>query len=257
MPTIAVIVKIIAVATDNFRFYYDIVKELKQRDIPFVSLSPKDPIPEGVEVVLTTELEKDAIDFKNVVIASDDIRRAVRQALSILSGKASYQQMVVGVDPGSKPGVALLGDGRLLETAYADSPEDVKNIVERYMKTYEYQIMIVRIGHGDRTNRNRTINVLRDIPVIVEIVNEEYTTKGGVSPDLQAAEEIAISVGELAVGEYLVESTEGEKKEMQRRSRIKSDGEITISKELAKKVVEGEVELSEAISIQRKKNKKG
>ncbi len=245
--------KIIAVATDNFEFYYNIVKELKQRDIPFVSISPKDPIPDNVEVIITTDLEKDAIDFKNVISGSDDIRGGVRKALSILSGKISYQQMVVGIDPGSKPGVAIIGDGKLLETTYADSPEDVKDIVERYMKGYDYYSMIVRIGHGDRTNRNRTINVLRELPVIVEIVNEEFTTKGGISPDLQAAEEIAFSSGELAVGEYLVESTEGEQRDMQRRSRIKSQGEITISRDLAKKVVEGELDLNEAISIQKKK----
>ncbi len=249
--------KIIAVATDNFRFYYDIVKELKQRDIPFVSLSPKNPVPEDVEVVITTEIERDAIDFKNTISVSNDVRGGVRKALSILSGKASYQQMIVGVDPGYKPGVALIGDGQLLESTYADCPEDVKNIVERYMDGYEYDNIIARIGHGDRTNRNRTIRVLRELPVIMEIVNEERTTKGGVSPDLEAAKEIAMSYGELVVGEYAVESTEGEQRDMQRRSRIKSEGEITISRELAKKVVEGDLKLKEAIDLQKKKGSKG
>ncbi len=249
--------KIIAVVTDNFRFYYDIVKELKQRDIPFISISPKDPVPEDVEVVITTERERDAVDFKNVVAVSQDIRKGVRRALSILSGKASYQQMIVGVDPGSKPGVALVGDGQVLETTYADSPEDVKNIVERYMNGYEYQNILVRIGHGDRTNRNRTIGVLRELPVIMEIVNEERTTKGGISPDLEAAKQIAMSIGELVVGEYAIESTVGEQREMQRRSRIKSEGEITISRDLAKKVVEGELNLKEAIVLQKKKSSDG
>ncbi len=245
--------KIIAVVTDNFRFYYDIVKELKQRDIPFISLSPKNDVPEDVGVVITTELERDAIYFDNVVAVSEDIRDGVRKALSILSGKASYQQMIVGIDPGYKPGVALIGDGQVLESAYADSPEDVKNIVERYMRGYEYHSMIVRIGHGDRTNRNRTITVLRELPVIMEIVNEERTTKCGVSPDLEAAKEIAMSFGELVVGEYAVVSTVGEQRDMQRRSRIKSEGEITISRDLAKKVVEGDLNLKEAIALQKKK----
>ncbi len=249
--------KIIAVVTDNFQFYYDIVKELKQRDIPFISLSPRDPLPPHVKVVLTTVVESEAIDFDNVVSISGDIRHGVRKALSVISEKASYQQMVVGVDPGAKPGVALVGDGNPLETAYADSPEDVRNMVERYMAGYEFENMILRIGHGDPTNRNRTINALKGLSIMVEIVNEEHTTKTGGTPDLEAATTIALSRGEIAAGEYLIEATEGEQREMQRRSRIKSNGEITISKDLAKKVVEGEHDLSEAISIQRKKNRRG
>ena len=50
-----------------------------------------------------------------------------------------------------------------------------------------------------------------------------------------------------------VEPREGEIKELQRISRIKSKN-ITISKELAKKVLMGEMELDEAIEIQRRKN---
>lgn len=247
--------KIIAVVTDNFQFYYDIVKELKQRDIPFVSLSPRDPIPEHVEVVLTTTLEAEGIDFPHIIPVSDDIRQGVRKALSQTSHKSSYLQMVVGVDPGVKPGVALVGDGRTLETTYAESPEDVRDVIERYMNGYDFQQMVLKIGHGDPTNRNRTINALRGIPVRIEIVNEEYTTKTGGTPDIEAAITIAMSRGELAFGDYSVESTDGEQKEMQRRSRIKSDGEITISKDLAKKVVEGDMDLAEAITLQRKKKK--
>ncbi len=248
--------KIIAVVTDNFQFYYDMVKELKQRDIPFISLSPRDPIPPHVGVVITTSLETEAIHFDNVIAVSEDLRQGVRKALSAISKKASYQQMVVGVDPGYEPGVALIGDGVTLETAYAESPEAVRDMVERFMNGYDFQRMMVRIGHGDPTNRNRTINALRGLPVLMEIVNEENTTKTGVAPDLDAAVTIALSKGEVALGDFVVEATEGEKREMQRRSRIKSDGEITISKALAKKVVEGEVDLSEAISIQREKKKR-
>lgn len=242
-------------ATDNFQFYYDIVKELKQRDIPFISLSPTDPVPPNVDIIITTEEEADGIDFEKIVPISDDIRKGVRKALSMTSEKESYQQMIVGIDPGYRPGVALIGDGKVLETAYSENPEKVRRIVERYIDGYDFIDLIVRIGHGDKTNRNRTINSLKDIPVRVEIVNEEDTTHQGSTPDLEAAKEIAFTKGELIHGPYDVEATEGEKREIQRRSRIKSNGEITISKELAKKVVEGEIELSEAIKKQKEGNK--
>lgn len=242
--------KIIAVATDNFEFYYDVVKELKQRDIPFVSISPTDPIPKNIGAILTTEKEAEGIDFDKVIPVSEDIRKGIRQGLSALSGKESFQQMIVGIDPGEKPGIALLGDGKVLESVYADSPEDVRSIIENYIEAYEFHEIIIRIGHGDKTNRNRTINSLTGLCVRIEIVNEEDTTHGGFLQDLASAKEISVTSGEPIEGDYEIEATEGEKREIQRRSRIKSDGKITISKELAKKVVEGKIDLKEAIRRQ-------
>ena len=245
-------VNILAVATDNFEFYYEIVRELKQRDIAFVSLSPADPIPSNVDLVITTSKEAEGIDFPNVVGIEDDIRKGVRRALSILKGKQTYQKMLVGVDPGREPGIALVGDGKILETMHANSPEDVKEIIEGFIEDYSFQRMTVRIGHGDKTNRNRTINSLKGLAIRIEIVNEEDTTKLTDSPDIEAAKKIALSAGDLAEGPYEVEATDGEMREMQRRSRIKS-GDITISKKLAKKVVEGDLEMKEAIDEQKEK----
>lgn len=248
---------IIAVSTSDFKFYYDMVRELKQRDIPFVSLSPTDPIPSNVDIVITTEKEKDGIDFGNIVAVPEgtkNIRKGVRKALSLTSGKVSYQKVVIGIDPGISPGITLVGDGKVLESTYAESPEDVKNIVTGYIEGYEFSELIVRIGHGDRTNRNRTINAIQGLPIRMEIVNEEDTTHLGETPDLEAAKEIAFSDGELIYGEYQVEATEGEKREMQRRSRIESNGDLTISKDLAKKVVEGDIDLDEAIHEQKDKS---
>jgi len=243
-------VRILAVATDNFEFYYEIVRELKHRDIAFVSLSPTDPIPPNVDLVITTSKEARGIDFPNVVGIEEDIRKGVRRALSILKGKQTYQKMLVGVDPGREPGIAIVGDGKILETMHAESPEDVKEIIEGFIEDYSFQRMTVRIGHGDKTNRNRTINSLKGLAIRIEIVNEEDTTKLTDSPDIEAAKKIALSSGDLAEGPYDVEATEGEMREMQRRSRIES-GEITISKKLAKKVVEGDLKMKEAINEQK------
>ncbi|MFP3871867.1 MAG: hypothetical protein ACOC55_03505 [Candidatus Natronoplasma sp.] len=248
--------KILAIATDNFEFYYEMVRELKQRDIPFISLSPSDPVPPNVDVILTTEQEVKAVEFQNVVAVDEDVRKGVRKALSMMKGKLSYQSMIVGIDPGTQPGIALVGDGKVLETLHADSPEDVREKVENFMEGYDFQRMIIRIGHGDMTNRNRTINSLDGLAVRIEIVNEEGTTKLTESPDLEAAKKIALSEGELAFGDYDVNATEGEMREMQRRSRIKS-GDITISKDLAKKVVEGDLKMKEAITEQKEKEDKG
>lgn len=71
--------------------------------------------------------------------------------------------------------------------------------------------------------------------------------------DAAAASTIAMAEGVEIRGKFKVEPKDGEIREMQRLSRIKSKN-ITISKELARKVLRGEMELEEAIKMQREKN---
>ena len=45
--------KVIGVMTEDFSVYYDLVKVLKERKIPFISLSFEDVIPANVGLILT------------------------------------------------------------------------------------------------------------------------------------------------------------------------------------------------------------
>jgi hypothetical protein len=51
----------IAVATISGKAYYLIVNELKRKNVPFISLMPRQPVPIEVKVVITTEKEKELI----------------------------------------------------------------------------------------------------------------------------------------------------------------------------------------------------
>jgi hypothetical protein len=120
-------------------------------------------------------------------------------------------------------------------------------VVERVIKSYPSEDTIVRIGHGDTTHRNRIINSLSRFNLKVEISDETKTTRISDSPDIDAAIDIALKSGVVAKKKYKVEPTEGELRDIQRRSRIESKGRVTISKEEAKKVAKGELTLKEAI----------
>ena len=48
----------VAVATVEGKAYFLIVNQLRERNIPFVSLVPGDSVPAEVKVVITTEKEK-------------------------------------------------------------------------------------------------------------------------------------------------------------------------------------------------------
>jgi len=56
--------KIIGVMTENFALYYDLVKLLKERGKPFISLSFDDSIPANVGLIITSMDEQHKVRFK-------------------------------------------------------------------------------------------------------------------------------------------------------------------------------------------------
>ncbi len=239
--------------TTDFRLYHDLVSVLKERDIPFASLSFNEPVPAEVAVVLTSPEEAHQIDFEPRV-QCDDVEDAVSQALQILRGVTSYREVIVGVDPGPRPGVAILGDGEVIESRTASSPEAVRDILLGVLRNYDGEVFTVRIGHGDPTNRNRILNALSETGVRAEIVDERGTTRRDRRRDdarnIESATNIATARGVEAETRYDIFPTDGELRNIQKRSRIRSGGKLTISKELAKRVARGEMTLSEALEEQ-------
>jgi len=242
--------KVVGVMTEDFRLYHDLVAELKAREIPFVSLSFSRRIPENVGVIVTSPKEGDRIRRAHVV-ADADVGNAIARAVQVLRGKTRWEEVLVGIDPGAEPGVAVVGDGQVLATYHAPSPEGVAGILRQALVTFPSPRRRVRIGHGDRTNRNRILNALAREGLPTEIVDEAGTTDGTHEADIDAAIKIAFVPGVRAAPPYDVEPTPGEVREIQRRSRVTSEGGVTISKELATRVARGEITLDEAVTKQR------
>jgi hypothetical protein len=116
---------------------------------------------------------------------------------------------------------------------------------------YPHSTLVVRLGHGDRTNRNRIFNSLWDQGYHAEIVDERNTTTRSQTPDEDAAISIAMTSGYRPWRRQMLEPGPGEIRNIQRLSRLESHGELTVSKILASKVAVGEISLQDAIECQR------
>lgn len=246
--------KTLGVLTEDFRLYHDLVAALKARNVPFVSLSFARRVPESIGVVLTSAAEVPRIRFRNVV-AAEDVDEAIARALQMLKGKTEWRELLIGVDPGREPGVAFLGDGDVLDTRLAANPEAVRDQVRAALRTFPARQVRVRVGHGDPTNRNRILNSLAKEGLRVEIVDEAGTTHRTPQPDLDAAVDIARTPGVRVSPPFEIRPTPGEVREIQRRSRTQSGGQVTISSELANAVAVGEMTLDEAILRQRRRDR--
>ena len=247
--------KVLGILTQDFRLYHDLVAALKARDIPFVSLSFARRVPESVGAVLTAPAEASKVRSPRVVIV-DDVESAIAKALQLVKGKSEWRELRIGVDPGRQPGVAVVGDGDVLDTRVAESPEAVGSLVRQAIRTFPADVVKVRVGHGDPTNRNRVLNALGREPLRVEVVNEAHTTRRTSQPDVDAAINIAMMPGVRVEPPFEIQPTRGELREIQRRSRLDSGGEVTISSELARSVARGEVSLEEAIARQHRRERR-
>jgi len=241
--------KVIGVMTANFRFYYELVRLLKDQKEAFVTLDPGAEVPANVGVVITTREERPKVRFRKVV-AMDSPDLALKVARSKLRGRESFKTLVAGVDPGRRPGLAIIGDGRVLSAETVSSPESVAAEVDRFGRCFGHDRFIARVGHGDPTNRDRVIRSIWNVVDDIEVVDERHTTRRTEEPDADAAVAIALSSGYRMPFPPTVKPTPGEIRDIQRLSRIESGGRVTISAELAEAVARGELTLPDALLAQ-------
>lgn len=177
----------IAIATTSGKAYYRIVTELKMRGVPFLSLKPTETVPLHVKAVITTKPERKKTRFPRVLTydEKDDPRAVVEKALQIIRGKEKYNQLVVGVDPGKRFGVAVVGDETVLKLMSASDAEDAANEVLEILDEVRADRKTVKIGDGARTYQSKLIKLLdATLPpdVTLESVREEGTTKSIKKP---------------------------------------------------------------------------
>jgi hypothetical protein len=211
---------------------------------------PGQRIPSSVAVVLTSPEEAATIPFPRVLAVGSSGERPVLWAAveGALEGVPT-RELVVGIDPGPRPGFAVVSGGTTLAQGNLDSPESVAMFGRQLQRRFPESEVAFRVGSGDRTARDRILQVLWALRRPVEIVDESGTTaRGRPRPrDAASANRIARSRGQRLHERASVRVTPGEVANLQRVSREESGGHFTIPKDLAVQVLEGRISLSDAL----------
>lgn len=250
--------KTLGILTADFSVYYDLVQAFRQRGIPFESLSPGEPVPLHVGVVVTSAAEAPFVEHPQVV-AHTTADETVAEALRLLHAPGPFRTCVIGIDPGERPGIAVLADGRVLRLAQARAPEAVHELVRTVIATLPAERFIVRVGNGAPTFRDRILQAIASVDATLELVDERRSTPvdhhGPSERDTVAATNIALTPGApLLRGDLRpARPTAGELRDIQRKSRLLSDGTVTISRNLARHVALGHMTLDEAVDRMRQR----
>jgi len=241
---------VIVVATADFELYHEVVDLLRDRGVAFTTIEPGDDLPDGASVVIAAPDDErvESAGVERVTATADDARRAVDQALSLLRGGEG--RTVVGVDPGIRPGIAILS-GETVVAAFqvplSDAVETIRTEVADAVDP------LVRIGDGARLQGARLVNDLDD--VTVELVDETGTTPylgtgaRGMG-DVLAAVNIARLAGDR-IDSREIDPTAGELQRIKDRSRQVSSDDRTIDDALARRVAAGDLTVAEALDEHR------
>jgi hypothetical protein len=242
----------VALVTRDPALYGELAGFLRERRLPSVSLFPGQRIPARVAVVLTSPDEAGEISHPHVLIVAEDGDRralgaAVEQALELGDPEGD---LVVGIDPGPRPGFAILSGRTCIGEGILDAPEAAGAFASNLRHRFPSRRVVFRVGTGDPPSRNRIVNVLLTHQRSVELVDEQGTTpRGHRRPrDAAAARSIARGLGRSIREPMPTTFTPGEIANVQRLSREGSDGRVTISRSSAHRVLRGEISMAEAVA---------
>ena len=196
--------------------------------------------------VLLTSPEE--VQDGEIPATEETLEISVERAIQASRGLDSAVQLVFGVDPGPRPGIAWLADGVVVGSAQLEQIDSVADHIVGLSSAVEHKRMCVKVGDGAPLIRDRIINqlILRGIETLE--VNEYRTSQGSrIKTHLHAATRIALMGGSRVHHIRELNPTEGDLKEIQRQSRIMSLENLTISTELARLVACGELSMEDAI----------
>jgi hypothetical protein len=175
----------IAVVTVRGKDYYLVVNELKNRNTPFLSLTPNESVPIEIEVVITTEKEKPLVKHQRILALQEGTQpeTLINEALRIIQGKEFFEKITIGVDPGEVFGLAVLADGKVVETGNCFSLEETLDKILDIVRSFEgtaAESISVKIGDGIPQCTGNLLRILDEaLPtsVSLESVSETGTNR--------------------------------------------------------------------------------
>lgn len=175
----------ITVATVRGRPYYNITCALRLMDLQFDSLSPEEAAVSNAKVIITTQDEAGIVNKKGIVMIDTELEKypAIAKAKilrSIMGERVVDDQLIIGIDPGSRIGISAIYLHHEIASAVVESsPQDAINHVAAMLGGIESRKKVVKIGDG---NIAMTIQIARTLKmkfkdgVSIEIVDEHGTS---------------------------------------------------------------------------------
>jgi len=170
----------IAVATLDGRAYYKIMTMLKKIGIQFDNVTPGEQLNPNIKLVITTEKEKNLIDYGSVLSLEelgDDPYVFEEKIIEHLYSDVE-DSIIIGIDPGKRIGIAVYyGQKEVIGEVLNSIDETLEKIVKLIQNSHAKN-KIIRIGYGEPKMAENIANGLskRLKNIIIELVDERGTS---------------------------------------------------------------------------------
>ena len=193
----------LCVATDSSRAYYLITSRLRRAHMNFRSVIPGEAGIEDCDIVLTTRQEAGRFADEDAIAIEDlDENPLVMKAQVLARVDGAGRELVIGIDPGSRIGLAVFYAGAGLGFHTFNSRASLYKTIFGLARRVPNSRCIVKIGNGSRELASKLASDIgRTLTgVTIEIVNEEGTSArkvrfGSLPKDQSAAARIAFRKG--------------------------------------------------------------
>ena len=184
----------IAVITLDSKAYYKITKILRDHNFSFLSLTPNERIPNFVNLVITTELEKH-LALKTKYITLEELSSSKTQRYIILSklSNLTCKNITIGIDPGHRTGLIVYNDDKEIYASVCRSINQIKKTVKEISEYFEESEIVVKIGKGDKHNSRYIAKIIRSFVndnTKIEIVDEFGTSNQKTKPNKRSSKDI-------------------------------------------------------------------
>ncbi len=175
----------VAVATVRGRPYYNITCALRLMELQFDSLSPEEAAVSNAKVIITTQDEAGIVNTKGIVMIDTELEKypAITKAKilrSIMGERTIDDQLIIGIDPGSRIGISAIYLHHEIASAVVESsPQDAINQVAAMLGGIESRKRVVKIGDGNIAMASQIARMLKmkfKDGISIEIVDEHGTS---------------------------------------------------------------------------------
>ena len=172
----------ITVATLNAKSYYKIINILKLLHLNYEELSPSEALNSYSKFIITSKEESSIFKKSNIMIDSELNDNPViikAKILKKLIKTNTYDQLIIGIDPGNRIGISIFYLYDEIETVVLSTIESAMNFIFTILSEIHAKKKIVRIGNGNISMAKSIAFLIKskfkDL-VNVEIVNEHGTS---------------------------------------------------------------------------------
>ncbi|MDA4128461.1 MAG: hypothetical protein OK422_03230 [Thaumarchaeota archaeon] len=195
----------VCVATSDGRAYYFMASRLRRMGISFLSITPSEVELGTPDLILTTKKEADLFKGDILIVEDLDDNPVIMkgQLLAHLADKGNAE-LLLGIDPGARMGLAVFYDGAELTSQTFSSRSLLCETVYELVSRIPCSRSVVRIGDGEpRLSSWLALKIHENLPkTTVEIVDESGTSVRnpkykGLPRDQSAAARIAFRRGKI------------------------------------------------------------